>query len=212
MKNPPGPDELKSSEQLLAQILQRSSSAQGPLPFLKAEKSLIEKYYEALQEWVNNWLKVNTHAPPLNPGTLKILGYLALGFVAMSVGSLLFWLIWHLFTNNQPRREVQVQTLPVAFTTLEEKLLTLLKQALESGNFSRAARVRWQLFLLHKEQPVVLTPHELMGQLKLTGESWQETMSEQYLLMFAPRLNQLSDFERGEQSLRRFETPESVQE
>lgn len=91
---------------------------------------------------------------------LKLTGWVVIAIIVIAAIALtLQWL-----DNRRPRDAKSSPSSRLEFTPIgPHPWEAELRAAVESGDFARAARVRWRIFLDRKKRPASLTPREYFG-------------------------------------------------
>lgn len=201
---PPSPEQLQQAERTLSEILQATSAVDEQLPYLTAEVSTFEKWLTEMKEWLEDWIQSmlpKESNPELTKTILNSLYYTAIVVAAVLVGMLLYFLVKALLKKE---RDSVAPSSPTSDLLIPKSSLPkLIEEALAKGNFSLAARLRWQLFLHHLKQKTVLTPFEMAPLVQVQG--WTETALLQYRTMFAKEQASKEDFESCSRKLSEIE-------
>jgi hypothetical protein len=172
----PSEDQVDAAAQS-AETLARAAKHGGgsPLPDL-ANSKIDESTLRKIQDFLNSLFKFNS-SPRLDLWfVMQFLKWILLALVVIGLGYVIYRL---LARARGPAAEGSSLPVPTLST---EGLVLDLERALEAGEFARAARLRWRLFLLRSRRTPDMTPYEHFVAQRATLEGW---LAKQYRTMFA---------------------------
>lgn len=165
----------------LKKILVQQGATNLPLPILKEPVSPFSEWLDKLIDWVMSFFPKSLPGLGLDPAS--ILKAFAIAVVVVGLFALVYYVAERKYRRaSVPTAEGVPQELPVE--TLELKM----REAVEQGDYSLAARFRWRLFLLRRGFPQSRTPREVFPH----SQEWLP----HYRLMFCPAGEGPEAFER----------------
>ncbi len=194
---------------LLDQLLEQHEAEQYELPALQSDFSKFEQFTDQLKELFNSFFdSLNVPVPPSAPelfGKVLVVSlYLTLGAVLLGT---LVWLVLRLRDlRNLDSADLRHATLTGKRYPLEHEL----QQAREEGQWARALRLRWKLFLYEASEASYRTPGELIRSNSSEATSGPLLLSEEQLLhlytqMFAKEGSNPTAYEKYETLLKGWE-------
>ncbi|MES2962879.1 MAG: hypothetical protein V4760_03245 [Bdellovibrionota bacterium] len=173
------PDDQVDAAAATAENLARAAKHSGgsELPAL-ANSTIDDSMLKRFQEWLASLFKFKS-APSMNLEFLfTFLYWLAIALVVISIAYFIYWL----FTRARgPAAPGTSASAPIPKLSTEA-LLADLQTALAAGQFARASRIRWRLFLVRNRKSSSMTPYEHFRSQTTTLEGW---LTKQYRTMFA---------------------------
>ena len=173
-----------------------------PLPVLDHGESLTKSFAERVSEFMQRWFRFQ-RTPKFDLAT--VIEILKWGLAALFVAVVLS-IAYRLFLHFRGPAAIPAGT-PAGPELAEDRLSRELKEALVAGNFSRAARLRWRLFLKNGKQIPSATPFEFFRNERMNLELW---LNLQYRAMFSTAPSTRPEFDQLDQKLTSFERPSSV--
>lgn len=155
---------VESGERIVHEILARDGSQGSELPILKiSEPDLgwLEQTIKSLIKTVQDLMRrFFPESASLSPMDIEKIVKFVMWTGAIAISGLLVYFLFRLFSRAEKSGAAMSapslprDALPVDRTALE------LQAALARGDFARAARLRWRLFLHRSQQPTATTPRE----------------------------------------------------
>ena len=135
---------------------------------------------------------------------LTLLKWIAIAMIVIGVIYLLYLLYRYLAKPRGPAAQSAAMTPPALAS---EALELELERALAAGHFSRAARLRWRVFLVREKRTPDRTPYEYFkanrATIEATIEAW---LTKKYATMFAVGTPSRADFDEIEAKLANLES------
>lgn len=122
----------------------------------KPESNGLERFWEALSDWIQQWLGSRSQIK-IDPNFVTPLLWLGGTFVLFLVGYVAY-VLYQKLRSAKSRHESALGTLDPF--DAEGRVLADLESALQEKQFNRAARLRWRIFLLRANRPSQTTPQE----------------------------------------------------
>lgn len=172
------PEEQVDAAAQTAEALARAAKHGGgsTLPDL-ANSKIDESMVRKLQELLSSLFKFDS-TPRLDIWfLLQFFKWIALVLIVIGIGYVIFRLL------NRARGPAAGAVATRAVPTLSTEALVLdIEKALAAGEFARASRLRWRLFLLRSKRTPDMTPYENFRAQRATLEEW---LAKQYRTMFS---------------------------
>jgi hypothetical protein len=189
---------MTNRPETLERLLEAREASANELPNLVPPEHPLKPLWKKLADWAErffDWLGWSYRTPEVPESLVRSLPYVLGGLFALGVLLALYATFRDFKARpRQPRRAD-------APAVDDESLSVQLAQARDAGDFARAARLRWKLFLRRRREPAARTPQELLPE-------QPSFVTNQYRLMFgaearpADRFGDLDDtlgaLEQGE--------------
>lgn len=186
------PEEQVDQAAQTAEALARAGSHGGgsTLPEL-ANAKLDESAARRFLDWLNSLFKIDSKPTWDLAFLLQFAKWIGIALIVFG----LLYLAYRLVTRPRGPAARRVAHAPLLST---ETLSLELDEALAAGQFAKAARLRWRLFLHRNERTPDMTPYEHFRAQRATLEAW---LAKQYSTMFAGRTLTRDDYDDLESRL-----------
>jgi hypothetical protein len=165
---------MTNRPETLERLLKAREASENALPYLVPPEHPLKPVWKKLADWAEqffDWLGWKSRPPEVPESLVRLLPYLLGGLFALGI-FLALYATFRAFKARprQPRRAD-------APAVDDESLSVQLAQARDAGDFARAARLRWKIFLRRRREPAARTPQELLPE-------QPSFVTRQYRLMF----------------------------
>lgn len=203
---------VQQGEEILAQLLKEQAGKSFTLPLLVEEKSWLSDFWTSLMQRIRDWI---AGIPSVNGLSLPIREIIFILLVVVAGLGAIF-LIRFLINLLRSRKH----SLPGSLTdrngaasavTGGGEFFARISEAIKRGDYARAARLRWKLFLEHYKLPRSLTPLEFFNNTRSVRKGFEAKrlpfVGHHNRLMFSKQTFQSADYELFEATISELEAP-----
>jgi hypothetical protein len=205
MVNPP-PENLDRYNSYLNELLSGQGGSGYPLPPLMREKGRLDELFDQIKSWFDRHSQGHSGSDAMDlTGFFILLKWLLIAAVSGLFLFLIIYLVLH-FSRRSASLVPQAKKTPNAsLQDLDSIIEQKIQAALNSGEFAKAGRLRWKLFLKRLDQNLSLTPWEFEKGGGPKQDLEVRVSESRYLLMFGKRPQQIDDYRVFDRSLQELE-------
>lgn len=199
--------DFQKQEEILSQILQQHRAKDYRLPPFVAEKTWLDRLWTYLDDKLGELLHRVFPQLDLSSMTHPLQMILMVGMaIAVLIAAIFLFAAVYKRLRRRPPAFADHLKEALQFQGGQQYLIDQIKEALRGGFFSKAARLRWKLFLERCQFPKCTTPREClaMGRMKTAVPDGEVAalVDLKYRMMFGSEASTRQDFEKIDLKLR----------